>query len=231
MFKKRLILLMIVFSAFPFENAHPKRKGSHMAKPEIIAHRGGKLNFPENTLCAFRHNVQQKVAALELDVQVTKDDVVVLYHPEDLSMWTESKGAIADKTAAEVTALDTSAKYQGPQTYKTQCNPEELRIPMLNEVLEKIPNMPIVVDFKSLPAETLIAAVVKSVPEKEWPRLRFYSTSAEHTKALHAQKPDAVIFEDREPSLKRLMIIDGTNDCKVEKKSATMDCLRTSARA
>lgn len=51
-------------------------------EPEIIAHRGGKQNWPENTACAFRQNITQGIGTIELDVQVTQDGQIVVYHPD-----------------------------------------------------------------------------------------------------------------------------------------------------
>lgn len=194
------------------------------AAPVVIAHRGGKNNWPENTLCAFRHSVEIGVDGFELDGQVTSDGVVVLYHPDDLKSWTSSSGKISEKTAAEVTTLTATANYKGPDTYKTQCTADELLIPTLAQVLERFPNIPIIVDMKSLPAEPLVKALLnpKNIQPKEWARLRFYSTSAEHTKLLQAKKPDAIIFEDRVQTLERLAAstLSATHQCTGEGKES-----------
>lgn len=48
--------------------------------PQAIAHRGYKAKHPENTMGAFRGAVQAKAHAMETDIHLTKDDVVVLSH-------------------------------------------------------------------------------------------------------------------------------------------------------
>ena len=47
---------------------------------DLQAHRGGRGLAPENTLAAFRQAVALGVTTLELDLAVTKDDVVVVSH-------------------------------------------------------------------------------------------------------------------------------------------------------
>lgn len=47
---------------------------------ELVAHRGGRGLFPENTLAAFRGAIAPGVDALELDVAVTADGVPVVSH-------------------------------------------------------------------------------------------------------------------------------------------------------
>ncbi|HEY0595650.1 glycerophosphodiester phosphodiesterase, partial [Sphingopyxis sp.] len=46
----------------------------------IIAHRGGALLRPENTMPAFRHAATLGVEYLEFDMEMTADDRVVVYH-------------------------------------------------------------------------------------------------------------------------------------------------------
>ena len=59
--------------------------------PQAIAHRGYKARHPENTLAAFRGAVDIGAHALETDVHLSRDDVVVLSHVREqhLSKWTE----------------------------------------------------------------------------------------------------------------------------------------------
>ena len=48
--------------------------------PQTIAHRGYKAKHPENTMGAFHGAVAVGADALETDVHITKDGVVVLSH-------------------------------------------------------------------------------------------------------------------------------------------------------
>ncbi|PVI04711.1 PLC-like phosphodiesterase, partial [Periconia macrospinosa] len=52
--------------------------------PQAIAHRGYKAKFPENTMAAFRGAVEVGAEALETDIHLSKDGVVVLSHDKDL---------------------------------------------------------------------------------------------------------------------------------------------------
>ncbi|KAH8722746.1 Tubulin/FtsZ, GTPase domain-containing protein [Phaeosphaeriaceae sp. PMI808] len=53
-------------------------------RPQAIAHRGYKAKFPENTMGAFRGAVDVGADAIETDIHLTKDGVVVLTHDTDL---------------------------------------------------------------------------------------------------------------------------------------------------
>lgn len=48
--------------------------------PQIIAHRGFKAVYPENTMFAFKGAVETGADAVETDIHLTKDGVVVLSH-------------------------------------------------------------------------------------------------------------------------------------------------------
>lgn len=53
--------------------------------PQCIAHRGYKAENPENTMCAFRAAIEKgRAHAIETDIHLTKDNIVVLSHDPDL---------------------------------------------------------------------------------------------------------------------------------------------------
>lgn len=58
--------------------ARPNGKGRIL--PQTIAHRGYKAEHPENTLKAFQGAVEVGTHAIETDIHLSKDDVVVLCH-------------------------------------------------------------------------------------------------------------------------------------------------------
>jgi glycerophosphoryl diester phosphodiesterase len=49
-------------------------------KPQCIAHRGYKAAHPENTMGAFKGAVGVGAHAIETDIHLSKDGVVVLSH-------------------------------------------------------------------------------------------------------------------------------------------------------
>ncbi len=49
-------------------------------QPQAIAHRGYKAAFPENTMGAFRGAVEVGAHAIETDIHLSKDGVVVISH-------------------------------------------------------------------------------------------------------------------------------------------------------
>ena len=57
-----------------------KKSKDGQKMPQTIAHRGYKAKHAENTMGAFRGAIAIGADAIETDVHITKDDVVVLSH-------------------------------------------------------------------------------------------------------------------------------------------------------
>jgi glycerophosphoryl diester phosphodiesterase len=97
-------------------------------KPMLIAHRGGSLEAPENTLASFRHAIEVGVEYVELDVQMSKDGVLVVIHDETLDRTTNGTGLVGDYTYAELKKLDAGSHFAPEYRGET--------IPTLRDVLE-----------------------------------------------------------------------------------------------
>lgn len=54
--------------------------------PQAIAHRGYKAKYPENTMGAFEGAVEVGAQAIETDIHLSKDGVVVLSHVSPYSL-------------------------------------------------------------------------------------------------------------------------------------------------
>ena len=72
----------------------------------IIGHRGAAAAEPENTLRGFRRALEVGAAAVELDVQVTKDGRLAVIHDETVDRTTNGQGRVQDFTLAELQRLD-----------------------------------------------------------------------------------------------------------------------------
>jgi glycerophosphoryl diester phosphodiesterase len=54
-------------------------------KIKIHGHRGASGMLPENTLAAFKYAIENKIDVLELDLQMTKDKEIVIYHDKNIN--------------------------------------------------------------------------------------------------------------------------------------------------
>jgi len=99
---------------------------------EIIAHRGESADAPENTLAAFRLAWERNVAAIELDVHLTKDGELILCHDPDTKRTTGVKQVIVESTLDELRALD-AGQWKDPRWAGE-------KLPTLEESLATIPD-------------------------------------------------------------------------------------------
>ncbi len=60
-----------------------------LSAPIIIAHRGGALISPENTKAALQKSIKANISYIELDIQLSKDGIPILFHDDTLSRLTE----------------------------------------------------------------------------------------------------------------------------------------------
>ena len=96
--------------------------------PKVIAHRGGGILAPENTLAGIRAGLALGFHAIEFDVMLARDDGPILMHDPQLGRTVAGSGNVFDYSAAELAALDAGSwldpKFRGEP------------VPGLREVLE-----------------------------------------------------------------------------------------------
>ncbi len=105
---------------------------------KIWAHRGASAYATENTMSAFELAVAQKADGIELDVQMTKDGVVVVHHDETVDRIWIGAGAIKHHTYEQLKALDAKTDRLNQRVY----------IPTLLEVLTFCASVPIEVNIE-----------------------------------------------------------------------------------
>ncbi|TKX23490.1 phosphatidylglycerol phospholipase C [Elsinoe australis] len=141
-------------------------KGQH-DMPQAIAHRGYKAKYPENTMAAFKGAVDVGSHAIETDVHITKDDVVVLSHDATLKRCYGREEKIIDCDWSYVSTLKTIAEpHQSMPRLKDLL--EYVAQPGLEEIWVLLD---IKLDNDSDKIMRLIAETIKSVPppqSKSW---------------------------------------------------------------
>ncbi len=96
--------------------------------PWIIAHRGFKEKYPENTLVAFQAAMDAGVPMIELDVTLSRDRKLVVIHDATLERTTNGYGEVRDYTLEELKQLDAGSWFHAD--FKDE------RLPELAEVLD-----------------------------------------------------------------------------------------------
>ena len=81
-------------------------------RPLSVAHRGHSIEFPENTLEAYRRAIALGGEMIECDVNLTHDGRLVMIHDATLDRTTNGSGRVSSVTWDEIQRLDAGAKFK-----------------------------------------------------------------------------------------------------------------------
>lgn len=134
-----------------------------------ITHQGGEDEAPSNTMYALDRSMRLGADMLEVDIHVTADDNVVVLHDASVARTTNGTGSVYDMTLAQVQELDSAhnfvpgvgtSKEHEPEDYVFRgvrtgekppprgFEPDDFRIPTLEEVMRAYPTVPINIEIK-----------------------------------------------------------------------------------
>lgn len=97
-------------------------------KPIIFGHRGCPRIAPENTLASFREIKNRKISGVELDVQLSADGKVMVFHDFTLNRVCGESGILTEWDAADLRTLDAGSSFS--EEFKGE------KMPFLQEVFE-----------------------------------------------------------------------------------------------
>ena len=156
-----------------------------ISETKITSHRGNSYEAPENTLPAIEAAVESMSDYVEIDVQETKDDVVVVFHDSSLKRITGEKGGLWEYTYGDLLLMDFGGWFS-----------EEFagtRIPTLAEALEACEgkigmNIELKADHYS---DTLVEETLKLIEEYHMEgQVVISSTSYRYLKEVKERNPE-----------------------------------------
>ncbi len=127
-FLKRCLFLLPIF----LYNVLCVAQSANLASKGICAHRGANKTHPENTLAAFNEAIRLGAHMIEFDVQLTKDNKLVIMHDETVDRTTNGSGRVSELTFEEIRKLDAGS-------WKSDFFAGE-KVPTLQEVLNIMPD-------------------------------------------------------------------------------------------
>lgn len=129
--------------------------------PRNIAHRGSSGEYPENTLSAFWGAINSKADIIEMDLQLTADNNVVVFHDRtvDRIFKLKSGKSIRDFDLKKLKGVEVGSWFD-PSF-------EGLKIPTLNEVLEELPeDISLILEIKGK-EDALFEAILNMLDDYE----------------------------------------------------------------
>ena len=158
-------------------------------KPLVWAHRGASGYAPENTLAAFEKAVELGADGVELDIQLTKDDEIVVIHDEKIDRTSDGKGWVKDYTLEEL---------RGFNYNRTKPEYEHADIPTMREVFELLKPTGLFINIEIKTGvffydkiEEKILALTKEMDMED--RVCYSSFNHYTVKRIHELKPDAEV--------------------------------------
>jgi len=76
-----IVFIIVLLRLYDYYVVNKNKK----IKVQIQGHRGSRGDFPENTLYAFKHAIENNVDFIELDLQITKDNEIIIYHDKNIN--------------------------------------------------------------------------------------------------------------------------------------------------
>lgn len=150
-----------------------------------VAHQGGDLLRPGNTLPAFEHALAVGTDVLEMDLWLTADDEIVVIHDATVDRTTDGSGRVDEHSLDELKQLDAAYGWSPDGGENYPYRGEGIEIPTLGEVLDRFPEVPLLLEPKH-----------ESVPPARL--IEFLSAADALDRTLIAAFEDAVVDEVRD---------------------------------
>ncbi len=151
----------------------------------VTAHRGDWRNSPENSLQSIKNCIEIGVDIVEVDLQMTKDSIIVLMHDNTIDRTTTGTGKVKDHTYKELQTLFLKNVLGFDTKYK---------IPSLKQAL-KVAKGKIVLDLdikKTMPFEK-VATILRETNTISQTIVRSYS-SYEEARNYYGSILDTIIY-------------------------------------
>jgi len=189
-----LSIPVIWISAFTLACAGaPVPQASPTAFPtpfQVIAHRGASAYAPENTIPAFEKAWALGVVDVELDIQLSRDDEVILFHDTQLVEKTGNPGTVRSYDAADLLEMEIGSWFDRthPDAEKAFAGTKLNSLAALFEKFGK--RFFYHVELKSSDVDLARLALVQIDAHRLRNNVRFTSFSFEQVERAHALAPE-----------------------------------------
>ncbi|WP_447045465.1 glycerophosphodiester phosphodiesterase family protein [Vreelandella sp. H-I2] len=137
----------------------------------VIAHRGSSMVAPENTLAALEQSLIDGAHYIEIDVRLSSDQQVMLYHDRSMARLTGDNREFGELTREQLSQFDVGSWFG--DAFQNEA------IPGLDEALERVRGKAgLMIDIKPLPGQeqTLANAVMDTLDAESDVRYRCWAT-------------------------------------------------------
>lgn len=130
--------------------------------PYIFAHRGGMGLAPEHTRIAFDKASEFNVEGFEIDIRLTKDEEIVVFHDAYVDRTSNGAGKVSNLTLADLKELDFGYHFTDVEGNHPYRGHDKAKIVTLRELIQEYPGKLINLDIKDDP-DTYSGSLVPSL--------------------------------------------------------------------
>ena len=128
-------------------------------RPMVIAHRGGKDLYPEGTILAFeRISIDYDIDVLEIDLALTKDDILICSHDLTIDRTSNGTGAVRDYNYTELLQFDFADTFSLPNGTNPYDDHPDAKPELLEHLFINQSDMLYLLEIKNRDADGDIAA-------------------------------------------------------------------------
>ncbi|SDZ25025.1 glycerophosphoryl diester phosphodiesterase [Evansella caseinilytica] len=132
---------MVMHAMIPAANAAGGSAQAKLPAPEgkivNVAHRGASGHAPEHTIASYELGIAMKADYIEIDLQMTKDDVLVAMHDQAVNRTTNGSGYVRDYMLEELKKLDAGSWFNASFPEKAKPEYAGLQVPTLEEIFQR----------------------------------------------------------------------------------------------
>ncbi|MGY3569612.1 glycerophosphodiester phosphodiesterase family protein [Vibrio paucivorans] len=171
----------------------------------ITGHRGAASLAPENTLVSIEQAAKSGATWVEIDTQLSADNIPVIIHDKTVNRCTDGEGKVSELDLETLKTLD-AGKWFGNQFEGTQ-------VPTLEEALDKCVELDLTLNlelktYDDKTIDTLVKQVVSVVKQKNYPLDKLLLSSF--------SKDALAICQAHLPQVRRGFICEVWNDFSLE---------------
>ena len=138
--KKLLIILVVVMicaAVYILGDAGKNDQQSALLDEDaflLIAHRGASAIAPEHTLASYQLAMDMGADFIEIDLQMTKDGVLVAFHDDTVDRTTDGSGKVAEMDLVDIKKLDAGSWFNAEKPNRAKDEYVGIQVPTLEEI-------------------------------------------------------------------------------------------------
>lgn len=132
-----LVVVMISAAVYILGDAGKNDQQSALLDEDaflLIAHRGASAMAPEHTLASYQLAMDMGADFIEIDLQMTKDGVLVALHDDTVDRTTDGSGKVAEMDLADIKRLDAGSWFNAEKPDRAKDEYVGIQVPTLEEI-------------------------------------------------------------------------------------------------